>query len=401
MKIIKRLSSLCICFVVTLFSIVSMSVSASYYSTVSPYSTYTFNISSSIKDTCYNYDYWVLCCEKYSVSSTSNNYYLILVADQSEDVYGTEEGVLRFSTSSYPYDTKLNGLYSHHSGISTDYSQSCYLRCNTGSDENSDIWFYNKYFFQTDESYLNGFIFDNYNVDKFPIYEGETSNYTSMAILASNVDIYDYDNNLLQYGNYYTLLQYFNGSVDGSLITDYSGLETAPGVTESTESDSGGSSSDNEQLEVSNNILTNVKNLLETVFNLPQKIADAIGGFFTGLGDMLLEGLKTLFVPSDNLFIELIELIKSKFNFIFQLLEITDFLLEVDWIDSPPDATITFDGSVYLFGNFEVKIFDWGIIEPYRNLIRNLTTAIMWYFFIRKVIKRLPDIINGVSSGGA
>lgn len=386
MKIIKRLSIFIVCCAFALCSSVSMLVNASYYSTVSPYSTYTFGISSSIKDTCYNYDYWVLCCQHYSVSSSSNNYYLVLVADESEETFGTEEGVLRFSTSEYPYNTKLNSLYTHYDGISTDYAESCYLRCNSSSTENSEIWFYNKYFFDSDESYMSGFIFDNYNVDKFPSYEGETSTYTSISILASNVDIYDYEGNLLQYGNYYTLLQYFNGGVDGSLITDYSGLETAPGVTESTESGSGDSSS--EQLEVSNNILTNVKNIVKSIFDLPNAIANAIKGFFDSLQNGLIEGLKSLFIPSDNLFQDFKTTIESKFKFIDQITDLGEALINAEFGDEPPSNKLTIYGST-------VEFMNWDLYEEYKELIDGIIIAVSYYFYIQKLIKRIPGVIGG------
>lgn len=165
-----------------------------------------------------------------------------------------------------------------------------------------------------------------------------------------------------------------------------------------------------EQLEVSNSILENVKNVITSIFNLPSRIANAISGFFTDLGDKIggfltdvkdgiLEGLKFLFVPSENLFLDLIDLIKSKFGFVFQLVEITDFILHENFDDVAPDSNVTFKGNKW-FGSFTVQIMDWSVIEPYRDLIKNLSLAVSWYFFIRKLQKRLPDIINGTSDGG-
>lgn len=158
---------------------------------------------------------------------------------------------------------------------------------------------------------------------------------------------------------------------------------------------------DEEQLEVSNSILDNIKTVVTNIINLPSKIAEAIGGFFTSLGETLLNGLEYLFVPSDNLFEDLINLLHEKFEFVFQILEIGDFIIDYDFDDSPPDASVDFSGKKGLnWGSGKIQFINWEMIEPYRNLIKNLTLAIAWYFFIRKVQKRLPDIINGVSSGG-
>lgn len=156
-----------------------------------------------------------------------------------------------------------------------------------------------------------------------------------------------------------------------------------------------------EQLEVSNSILDNIKTVVTNIINLPAKIAEAIGGFFTSLGETLLNGLEYLFVPSDNLFEDLINLLHEKFEFVFQIFEIGDFIIGYDFDDSPPDASVDFSGKKGLnWGSGKIQFINWEMIEPYRNLIKNLTLAIAWYFFIRKVQKRLPDIINGVSSGG-
>ncbi|MBE6904600.1 MAG: hypothetical protein E7480_08350 [Ruminococcaceae bacterium] len=158
---------------------------------------------------------------------------------------------------------------------------------------------------------------------------------------------------------------------------------------------------DEEQLEVSNSILDNIKTVVTNIINLPAKIAEAIGGFFTTLAENLLNGLEFLFVPSDNLFEDLINLLHEKFEFVFQILEIGDFIIDYDFDDSPPDASVDFSGKKGLnWGSGKIQFINWEMIEPYRNLIKNLTLAIAWYFFIRKVQKRLPDIINGVSSGG-
>ena len=352
---------------------------------------------NTISDTVYNYDYWVLAISPYGYSNTlSYTFTLYLIADMSETNFGTSKGILRFYTDTYPYSTKLYSLYTGGIGSSTDYKQSIYYNCGRNY-VSSDTGYLNlSYYYPFPSTFVSGFTFDNFNSDKFPTYRGESSNYTSSMILASNVDMYDQYGTLLQYGNYYTLLKYFGGTLDASKIKDWSGHETAPGVF--VEPTTGGDSqTSKDQLETSKGIWGTVKDIFNSIANLPGKIADAISGFFTDLKDGLLEGLKYLFIPSDNLFLDLIDLVKSKFNFIFQIIEITDVLLNYDYSETPPDFNISFDTK---WGNFDAQLIDLSVFETYRNFVRGIILATSWYFFIRKLRKRIPDVINGIGSGG-
>lgn len=399
-------------------------VSFASHNDIYPLSDFHVEVASFTPDTIYNYDYWLLIAQRNQVSESSSydyKIYLYLIPDQSPDTYGSPKGRLYFDTGSTP---SLNRLYFTHNvnGIGTDYDETryYYLRSMLSSAESLAIPSGSARVPTADSSYILGnMTFDNLHYDEFPVCYGSSSTYCTYTILASNVDIYNYQGQLLQYGNYYTLLEYIQNS-DPSRITDYSGHEISAGVTVPDPTEPPPTKPvEEQQVEISNNILDNIKNMLSTIVNLPSKIADAIGGFFTSLGETIggffsdlaekikgffidlgntiLDGLKFLFVPSDNLFLDLIDLIHEKFGFIFQILEIGDFIINYDFKESPPDATVKFNNS---WGHFEAEIMDWSIIEPYRNLIKNLVLAISWYLFLRKVQKRLPDIINGVSSGG-
>lgn len=406
-----------ICVVFTcLFLVLNLSpmrASASYYQDEEPFKEFRFTITSDTNNAVYNYDYWVLTVKPYSYLNTSSyvaNLYLI--ADMSYENFGTPEGVLRFYTDTYPYNTKLNSVYTGGIGSPTDYEQSIYIFSNgtlSSSVLNQTFPYNIKRTFPS--SFISGFVFDNFNLDKFPTYEGANSNYVSEVILASNVDIYNQYGELLQYGNYYTLLKYFGGTLDASQITDYSGHETAPGVVvEPTTGSSSGGSSDGasqEQLETSKGIWGTVKDIFNSLASLPEKIADAIGGFFTDLKDGLLEGLKYLFVPDENPFDGTISLIHEKFGFIFQIIDIADFLLTYDFNEAPPDLSFSFPEDYRgntRFNSFlsglDFELLDWSVIEPYRNFIRNLIAGIAWYFYLSRLHKHLPDIINGTSGGG-
>ena len=374
---------------------------ASSYQEEEPFKDVRFSIVNDSANIVYNFDYWVLAVSPHNYTSTSAfDVILYLIADSSESL-GTSKGILRFYTDTYPYNTKLNSVYTGGIGSPTDYEQSIYIIGNRSiTSSNPNITFnYSGGRITFPASYISGWCFDNYNLDKFPTYQGVSSNYTSTIILASNVDMYDQYGNLLQYGNYYTLLKYFGGTLDSSKIKDWSGHETAPGVVvePTTSGGAGDSQTSKDQLETSKGIWGTVKDIFNSIANLPGKIADAISGFFTDLKDGLLEGLKYLFIPSDNLFLDLIDLVKSKFNFIFQIIEITDVLLNYDYSETPPDFNISFDTK---WGNFDAQLIDLSVFETYRNFVRGIILATSWYFFIRKLRKRIPDVINGIGSGG-
>ncbi len=162
---------------------------------------------------------------------------------------------------------------------------------------------------------------------------------------------------------------------------------------------------DKEQLETSKGILGKLKDVASYILDLPSKIADAIGGFFEDLKNGILDGLKFLFIPEGDPFQDTKELIKDKFGFVFQIGDIVDFLLHFQFKNTPPDLNIEFPddfrGNTRFNGflsGIKVSIMDWSVIEPYRNFIRSLIAGISWYFFIRKVTKILPNVINGVAS---
>ncbi|MDE5936778.1 MAG: hypothetical protein K2G83_05180 [Ruminococcus sp.] len=106
------------------------------------------------------------------------------------------------------------------------------------------------------------------------------------------------------------------------------------------------------------------------------------------LKDKLLEGLKFLFIPSDNLFTELKEVIESKFKFVYQILDFGKSIISADFLDVPPNNKIT----IY---NQDIVFMDWTLYDSYKNLIDSIVIIISYYFYIQRLIKRIPGIIGG------
>lgn len=356
---------------------------------------------NTIPDTVYNYDYWVLAISPYGYSNTlSYTFTLYLIADMSETNFGTSKGILRFYTDIYPYSTRLDSVYTGGIGSPTDYEQSIYYTCggNYVSSDTGELKL--SYYYPFPSTFVSGFTFDNFNSDKFPTYQGASSNYTSSMILASNVDMYDQYGNLLQYGNYYTLLKYFGGTLDASKIKDWSGHETAPGVVVEPTTSGGGTSS-GEQLETSKGIWGTVKDVFNklveiagNIVSLPFDIAIALGQILTdafiSLKNDILDGIKSLFYPSDNLFNDMRDLLETKFKFVNQIIDLVIDFSSVVWIEEPPESNITLYGVTVSFMN-------WELYDDYKKLINTITIIVSYYWFVKRLIRKTPKVIGGIN----
>ena len=132
----------------------------------------------------------------------------------------------------------------------------------------------------------------------------------------------------------------------------------------------------------------------------------AIGSFnssVTGLFDNLLEKLVELFnflitrirevliylyVPEDNIWLELKDKILEKFPFITQVSQIVSAFMNIDGSKEQPNFSITYYGST-------VKIIDFSLFEDYIPVVQVIIIAIAWGSFIFRLYKRIPSIIGG------
>ncbi len=278
----------------------------------------------------------------------------------------------------------------------------------------------------------------------FPDYEIAGQLPAGYEVIACTHDlIYKDENgkeNVLYYGSESLYLSYFEEGFKPNFAPHT--VDREPPTEAPTEAPTSKPDTSQEQLDTSKGILGTLKDVLSFIINLPSNIANALSSLLDSLEagitlalntikDDILEGLKLLFVPSnDNKWYDAVYLFKEKFGFVFQIFELGDFLLHYNFSESPPDFSMNFDenthyldgsvngvsgsggsgshggggasrpdsGHVLHWGTFTVDILDLGLIEPYRQLIRNISIAVMWYFFLRKLRKKLPDVINGQSS---
>ncbi len=178
-----------------------------------------------------------------------------------------------------------------------------------------------------------------------------------------------------------------------------------PDSSNGSSGDSSGGVSSGEQLEVSNNILTNIKNILQYIADLPSNIFNAFSERITAIinaiqtlpqliADNIESILTRLFIPADG-FIQhcidsIMDAIYERFPFIDTLFtlwkNVNTRLSSAD--SSAPVFSITYDGT-------EIVFMDFSIFEPYIADVRAIILAIVWIVFSIHMMKKVPGIIQG------
>lgn len=166
-----------------------------------------------------------------------------------------------------------------------------------------------------------------------------------------------------------------------------------------------GTDTGEQQLEVSNNILTNIKNILQYIADLPGNIFNAFSERITVIinaiqtlpqliADNIESILTRLFIPADG-FIQhcidsVMDAIYERFPFIDTLFtlwkNVNTRLSSAD--SSAPVFSITYDGN-------EIVFMDFSIFELYIADVRAIILAIVWIVFSIHMIKKVPGIVQG------
>lgn len=189
---------------------------------------------------------------------------------------------------------------------------------------------------------------------------------------------------------------------DGTTTPGYSNEAEQPASPDSSGSDSG--NSDNSEtsrgiLDTVRNMFSKLKEIADNIYNLPQNIANKIGDLVNSFKDFISnkiddfkssvrDGLEYLFKPSDNNFEEIKDVVEDKFKFVYQIIDFSNDLISANYLDEPPDTNITIYGQTVSFMN-------WELYDKYKVVIDTIIIVCSYYFYIRRLIKRLPGIIGG------
>lgn len=167
-----------------------------------------------------------------------------------------------------------------------------------------------------------------------------------------------------------------------------------PDSSNGSSGDSSGGDSSGEQLEVSNNILTNIKNILQYIVNLPSNIYGAFSALLMSLKDeiisipdKIIDKLVALFIPTANIFARIIVALDEKYPIVQQCVQIFAQLFN-DIGTAEPKFEMTWKGI-----NF--AIIDFTSFSAHMPLIRNVTAAFLWLAFITHEVRTLPKLIRG------
>ncbi len=134
-------------------------------------------------------------------------------------------------------------------------------------------------------------------------------------------------------------------------------------------------------------------------------LLDSLVSGINGLGQFILDGLVSLFVPSDDFFDSLIDQLRQRFSWYTSIEDAFDSLLAAfssSNFDSPPTVFVDGDNRSFFgahIGTFSAPalVFDW--FSAHRAAARTVISSFMWVFFLLRIYKHLPSIIAGNSSG--
>ena len=159
-----------------------------------------------------------------------------------------------------------------------------------------------------------------------------------------------------------------------------------------------------------------IKNVFNSITNLPARIANAIGGLFTNLGNMLLDGIKGLFIPSEQDIIdikaEFEEILEDRFGAVYESSKIVnDFANSLNSSASTslipsgdgsvsnygsvsfPEVTVNLAGTPFSFGGWNVQLKYSGF-EALYDALRLITNICATFMVINAMKSRMEGIIR-------
>ncbi|MBO8161986.1 MAG: hypothetical protein H0Z24_10195 [Thermosipho sp. (in: Bacteria)] len=104
--------------------------------------------------------------------------------------------------------------------------------------------------------------------------------------------------------------------------------------------------------------------------------------------------LKVAFVPSagyfDQYWSDIRTAFEQKIPLVTQLYDFFSSVLGVSYSESVPEFKISLPAK---YGGVDVNIIDFSYFADYRDLILNFIRFTSWFFFLKRLFKRLPQIV--------
>lgn len=165
--------------------------------------------------------------------------------------------------------------------------------------------------------------------------------------------------------------------------------------------------------EIQGGIFAWVKKIFKSIVDLPKNISNAIKGFFVelgekilALGDKLLDGIKNLFVPTEQDITDVKgqfeELLSTRFGAVYESTTIIDDFAtafsnassteEQEYVTFPT-ITVNLVDTPFSFGGWQVDVVPDGF-EFLVNTLKMITSIACTFLFVNAMRKRLEDIFK-------
>lgn len=142
-----------------------------------------------------------------------------------------------------------------------------------------------------------------------------------------------------------------------------------------------------------------IAKLLEGLQTSFQTLTDSISQIWDKAVTALLDGIKAIFVPSEDYMTAKVDVLRSKFPFIDSVISTGEFIRDsVSGASGPPaiyvDLSLASSGN---YGSQKVLLTDFGWYAQYKPKVDTILSAALWAFFGWRVFLKLPGIISGES----
>ena len=160
-----------------------------------------------------------------------------------------------------------------------------------------------------------------------------------------------------------------------------------------------------------NSIWNTIKSLPSEIYNLFKSLFDAIHEVLsnvwdaiTSLPDLIINGIKKIFVPEEDFVSEKVAEIKENFAFADSVIESVDVIkssinkMRAGEVPSVDIRMSNYTGNFGQIKNAGTVTFSMQWYSKYKATGDSIISAILWLGFIWAVFTRLPSIISGGSS---
>lgn len=130
-------------------------------------------------------------------------------------------------------------------------------------------------------------------------------------------------------------------------------------------------------------------------------IVEGITGGFDFIVDGILDGLKALFIPSDEYFSEKLQEFREEFAFVDTIAGVIEMIQEVFSSEEFGEFYVDLGASEgkLNFGDKKINLLDVSWYERYKPYGDSVISAILWVTYLHSLWRQIPGIIGGASGG--